>query len=209
MCNIEYKFYKEDEIWRLVNSMIDKDAPEYKKITPKQILFKIFSHNAIFYHKIGEYDHDPFQINEKGDWIDLKCAEGIVAKTGDTKKLKLGISMKLPVGFEAILAPRSSSFDKFGFFQTNSFGVIDNSYSGTNDEWKLPAHFIKDAIIHRGDRIAQFRIQPTMRNVLDNRIDEPIIFINQGVNDPIRFYFIEMESLDENDRGGFGSTGIN
>jgi len=206
MANVEYKFYKEDEIWRLVSSIINKDDPEYKKMTPKQILFKLLRHNAIFYHKIGEYEHDPFQINEKGNWIDLKSAEGIVAKSGDTKKLKLGISMKLPEGYEAILAPRSSSFDKFGFFQTNSIGVIDNSYSGTNDEWKLSAHFVNGSIIHRGDRIAQFRIQPTMGNILsEHEVIEKFILNNN----PNEFYFIEMESLDENDRGGFGSTGTN
>lgn len=64
-------------------------------------------------------------------------------------------------------------------------GIIDNSYSGRNDEWCFPAYATEDTIITRGDRIAQFRI---VKN-------QPIIEM------------IEVEDLTENDRNGFGSSG--
>jgi dUTP pyrophosphatase len=120
-----------------------------------------------------------------GDWIDLRAAERIELKAGQFCLISLGVSMKLPDGYEAHIAPRSSSFSKWGFLQTNSVGVVDNSYSGTNDIWKLPVYATRDAVIEVNDRICQFRIMERMPKVT----------------------FQEVDSLDPTDRGGFGSTG--
>ena len=122
---------------------------------------------------------------EKGNWIDLRAAETVEMKAGENKLISLGISMRLPDGYEAHVVPRSSTFKNFGITQTNSCGIIDNSYSGTNDVWKFPALAHRDTIIHEGDRICQFRIieiQPEL-------------------------HFNEVNELDSIDRGGFGSTG--
>ena len=122
-----------------------------------------------------------------GDWIDLRAAETVAMNTGDFKLISLGVSMKLPEGYEAHVAPRSSTFKKWGVLQTNSMGVIDNSYSGTNDIWYFPALAMRDTVINKNDRICQFRImkrQPTIE-------------------------FEEVDTLDSVDRGGFGSTGAN
>lgn len=122
-----------------------------------------------------------------GDWIDLRAAETVAMNTGDFKLISLGVSMKLPEGYEAHVVPRSSTFKKWGILQTNSIGVIDNSYSGTNDIWRFPALAVRDTVINKNDRICQFRIvkrQPTVE-------------------------FEEMDTLDAVDRGGFGSTGAN
>lgn len=124
---------------------------------------------------------------DKGDWVDLRAAETVEMKTGDFKLISLGISMKLPEGYEAHIVPRSSTFKNFGVLQTNSCGIIDNSYSGTNDIWKFPALAMRDTVIHEGDRICQFRI----------------IERQPSVN------FVSVEELDMLDRGGFGSSGIN
>ena len=94
--------------------------------------------------------------------------------------------MQLPEGYEARTAPRSSTFRRWGILQANSVGVIDNSYCGTNDEWKLPVYATRDTVIEKGDRICQFRIfevQPAVE-------------------------FEECEALSDVDRGGFGSTGV-
>ena len=104
---------------------------------------------------------------------------------GDYRLISLGVSMKLPDGYEAHIVPRSSTFKNFGVLQTNSYGVIDNSYSGTNDIWRFPALAMRDTIIHEGDRICQFRIEKK----------QPVV------------EFIEVDELDDTDRGGFGSTG--
>lgn len=121
-----------------------------------------------------------------GDWIDLRSAETVALKTGEFRYLSLGVSMKLPDGYEAHVAPRSSSFAKWGFLVVNGVGIVDNSYSGTNDIWKLPILAMRDTVIHENDRICQFRIMERMPAVT----------------------FTEVEVLDETDRGGFGSTGI-
>ncbi len=121
-----------------------------------------------------------------GDWIDLRAAETVELKAGEFRRISLGVSMKLPDGYEAHIAPRSSSFQKWGFLQVNSVGVVDNSYSGTNDLWMLPVYATRDAVIKFNDRICQFRILQRMPAVT----------------------FRETESLDDTDRGGFGSTGV-
>lgn len=122
---------------------------------------------------------------DKGDWIDLRAAEEVELKAGKFKLISLGIGMKLPDGYEAHIAPRSSTFKTWGVLQTNSVAVIDNSYCGENDIWKYPVYATRDTIIHKNDRICQFRIvkkQPSIK-------------------------FIEVAHLEENSRGGFGSTG--
>lgn len=122
-----------------------------------------------------------------GDWIDLRAAETVLLHKGDFELISLGVSMKLPDGYEAHVVPRSSTFKKWGVLQTNSMGIIDNSYSGTNDIWRFPALAVRDTVINKNDRICQFRIvkrQPTVE-------------------------FEEMDTLDAVDRGGFGSTGAN
>ena len=124
---------------------------------------------------------------DKGDWIDLRAAEKVELKQGDFALISLGVSMKLPDGYEAHLAPRSSTFKTWGIIQTNSIGVVDNSYSGNNDIWKMPVYATRDTVINVNDRICQFRIMPKM----------PTFDIEIVTN------------LGGPDRGGFGSTGTN
>ena len=124
---------------------------------------------------------------DKGDWIDLRAAEKVELKQGDFALISLGVSMKLPDGYEAHLAPRSSTFKTWGIIQTNSIGVVDNSYSGNNDIWKMPVYATRDTVINVNDRICQFRIMSKM----------PIVDIE------------EVDNLEGPDRGGFGSTGTN
>lgn len=124
---------------------------------------------------------------EKGDWIDLRAAEDVTLKAGEFKLIPLGVAMELPHGYEAHIVPRSSTYKKFGIIQTNHQAVIDESYRGDNDQWLYPAYALRDTEIKKNDRICQFRImekQPTLD-------------------------FIEVETLDNKDRGGFGSTGTN
>ena len=125
-------------------------------------------------------------IEGKSDWIDLRASERVVMKAGDFRIIPLGVSMQLPDGYEAHIAPRSSTFMKFGILQTNSVGVIDNSYCGDNDIWGMPALAVRDTVIEKGDRICQFRLMKKM---------EPVTFTR-------------VEHLADSDRGGFGSTGV-
>jgi dUTP pyrophosphatase len=126
------------------------------------------------------------QISEKGDWIDLRAASRVEIPAGGFTLIPLGVSMRLPAGYEAHIAPRSSTFKKWGLLQTNGVGVVDNRYCGTNDEWKMPVYATRDTVIERGDRVCQFRVMA----------NQPAIS------------FTEKDALEETDRGGFGSTGV-
>jgi len=124
-------------------------------------------------------------IDGKSDWIDLRASEDITLKKGEFKLIPLGVAMKLPEGYEAHIVPRSSTFKNFGIIQTNHCGIIDGSYCGDNDMWRMPALAVRDTEIHVNDRICQFRI-----------------FKNQP-----ELLFEETTKLEGEDRGGFGSTG--
>lgn len=138
------------------------------------------------YHDDGE--GEPLEKLKKisiGDWIDLRSAVDGFVKKGDAVLVPLGVSMKLPEGYEAHIVPRSSTFKNYGFIQVNSVGIIDQSYCGDDDMWKMPVYATRDTEIHKNDRICQFRIVKKMPEV----------------------EFEEVEYLDGPNRGGFGSTG--
>lgn len=126
-------------------------------------------------------------IDGKSDWIDLRAAESVDLRKGEFALVSLGISVKLPAGYEAVIAPRSSTFKHFKILQTNGWGVVDEKYSGDNDVWKMPVYATEDTTIHVNDRICQFRIIKHQPHII----------------------FDEVEHLDNENRGGFGSTGIN
>lgn len=129
-----------------------------------------------------------------GDWIDLCAGEEIFIPVGQSRIIPLGVEMKLPEGCEAIIAPRSSTFMRYGIFLVNGIGIIDNSYCGNHDTWQFPAYCLEartivdgrpGTLIRKNDRIAQFRILA----------NQPVI------------HFVEVSELEDEDRGGFGSTG--
>ena len=120
-----------------------------------------------------------------GDWIDLRAGEDVTLKAGEFKMIPLGVAMELPEGYEALVAPRSSTFKKLGIMLANSIGIIDESYKGDNDEWNFLAYAMRDTVIHKNERICQFRI---IRH-------QPFI------------HLLEVETLGNADRGGIGSTG--
>ncbi len=127
----------------------------------------------------------PIEEYENGDWIDLRAAEDVEMKAGEFRLISLGVSMKLPAGYEAHILPRSSTCKKWGIIQANHMGIIDNSYCGDNDIWKFPAIAIRDTIIYKNDRICQFRIETK----------QP------------KFVFLRTDHMEDPDRGGFGSSG--
>ena len=120
-----------------------------------------------------------------GDWIDLRVGEDVHLEPNEFRLIPLGVAMKLPEGYEALVIPRSSTFKKYGIIQANSIGLIDESYDGDNDEWQFPAYATREVFIPKNTRICQFRIfehQPTV-------------------------ILLETKHLSDTCRGGFGSTG--
>ena len=126
-------------------------------------------------------------IAGNSDWIDLRVAENVVMKKGEFRLIRLGVAMELPEGYEAHVVPRSSTYKNFGLIQTNHMGVIDESYKGDADEWKWPALAMRDTEVHIGDRLCQFRIMKHQPQIS----------------------FLEVASLENEDRGGFGTSGTN
>ena len=149
-------------------------APQKKKTEVLEIMIK--------YHDkdLGKIEKIPV-----GDWIDLRSAERVDMEKGDFHLISLGVSMKLPQGYEAHVLPRSSTFKKWGILMTNSMGIIDESYCGEDDVWKFPALAMRTTTIFKGDRICQFRIVKKMEEL----------------------QFTEVDHLIDKNRGGFGSTG--
>lgn len=124
-------------------------------------------------------------IDGKSDWIDLRAAETVHLEVGELQLINLGVAMQLPTGYEAIVAPRSSTLKNFGVLMANSIGIVDESYCGDEDWWRFPALAVRDTVIHKGDRICQFRIIKHQPKISFNKVDH----------------------LASENRGGFGSTG--
>jgi dUTP pyrophosphatase len=124
-------------------------------------------------------------IDGKSDWIDLRAAETVDMEPMEFKLIPLGIAMQLPAGYEAHVIPRSSTFKNFGIIQANSMGLIDESYCGDNDQWYFPAIALRKTTIRTNDRICQFRIMKHQPQI----------------------EFREVDNLNNESRGGIGSTG--
>ena len=134
-----------------------------------------------------KYLRDILKIEQfdDGDWIDLRAGETIIFKKGDFKAIPLGIAMEIPEGYSAIVAPRSSLFGRYGLLCANSFGVIDTSYCGDNDEWHFLVYATKSTLVWKNERICQFRLIKKTETIK----------------------LQEVTYLGNKDRGGIGSTG--
>lgn len=132
-------------------------------------------------------DIKPIEVTENGDWIDLRAGKDMELEKFDFAYIPLGVCMQIPKGYTAIIAPRSSTFKKWGIIQVNSIGVIDESYCGDGDQWCLPVLAMRTTKIYKNDRICQFRLIKKT-----DKID-----------------FTRVKTLGNEDRGGLGSTGRN
>lgn len=141
----------------------------------EKLSIKIKYHNDIL----------PIDTFANGDWIDLRVAEDVEMEAGDFRLISLGVSMKLPDGYEAHIVPRSSTYKNWGIIQANHMGVVDNSYCGDDDIWKFPAIAVRDTTIFKNERICQFRI----------------------VKKQPKIEFEEVDYLEDPNRGGFGTSG--
>lgn len=161
-------------------------------------------------------------VIDKGDWIDLTLAETVTLKAPYIKKLKkynqddhterirevtfdyaqahLGVCIEVPKGYECVVVPRSSTFKKYGILQTNSVGVIDQTYCSNEDEWQMPITAVRNVTIPRGTRIAQFKVQLSQKATLWQKLKW---LFNSGV----KIENVEGFQLKNNVREGFGSTG--
>lgn len=152
-------------------------------------------------------------IIKKGDWVDLRSSETVELNAPkastlkqadrkvafDSRLIKLGVAMELPKGFEAVILPRSGTFNNFGVILADSEGVIDNIYCGDNDEWGFNAIAFRDATISEGDRICQFRIKLSQKATVWQKLKW---LLSSGIE------IVEVNKLNNPDRKGIGSTGV-
>lgn len=165
-----------------------------------------FNHYGI---KVKYFDNNlpKLEVTEKGDCIDLRVSKVYLMKShsglpmkdkeevefpyhyhnDDVLFFKLGVGMKLPKGYKTNVYPRSSTFKNYGFILTNSVGIIDNSYCGNEDELCAMVYCTRDGVINYGDRVFQFEPVPVYTH---------------------NFSYEEVEDLDKESRGGYGSTGV-
>ena len=177
-----------------------------------KILIKRFKDDS------GEPLVDFPKVIKRGDWIDLRASQEIILNAPQAGTLKghdvkhrdvvsdvtyipLGIAMKLPDGYEAIVASRSSAPKKMGIMLANGIGIIDNSYCGDEDQWMYPAVTLRKTSIAKNSRLCQFRIQPSQKATLWQKVKW---LFTSGIE------LVEVDSLEGENRKGLGEgTGYN
>lgn len=133
----------------------------------------------------GDKLQKSFNENVFDNVDELSVITPIKYKIGDVLICSLGFAMELGKGYEAHIIPRSSTFAKKGLILTNSVGLIDSSYCGDEDEWVAVFYATRPGSIKVHDRLVQMTIQKSNPNV----------------------DFEEVDSLNNPNRGGYGSTG--
>ena len=126
------------------------------------------------------------EITPKGDWIDCFAAKDIIITTPYANTLHqnrtirdvvinntlipLGFALKLPKGYEIVVTPRSSTYNKFHVDLANTMPVIDNSFNGDSDEWKANIKAYDTTEWKAGDRLFQMRIQLSQKATIWQKI---------------------------------------
>lgn len=128
----------------------------------------------------------PFYATEGSAGFDFYTIEDIEISPNETKIIKTGLAMAIPLGYEIQMRPRSGIAFKTTLIMPNSPGTIDSDYRG---EFGIIIRNIGSETYRasKGERIAQ--------GVLN---EVPVA------------QFFEVSELDETDRGvgGYGSTGL-
>ena len=132
----------------------------------------------------------PLRHSAEAAGVDLMAAipadAELILKPGERRLVPTGIVLRLPLGYEGQVRPRSGIALKHGVTVLNSPGTIDSDYRG-----ELMVLLINlgdsDFPIRRGDRIAQLVVSP-------------VVFAE----------FTTVLDLQNSERStkGFGSTGV-
>ena len=128
----------------------------------------------------------PRQAHAGDAGVDLYAREdAMLPANGGRVLMPTGIAIAIPAGYAGFVLPRSGLALHNGISVVNAPGLIDSHYRGElkvvllNTDTSRPYH------VHRGDRVAQLVIQ---------RVEDVT--------------WVEVDSLDEQDRGGgFGHSG--
>lgn len=121
-----------------------------------------------------------------GECYDLAVPESVILRKGAIKVIDFQISVKPPEGYYIKLYSRSSTPLRTGMIIANGVGIIESNYCGDNDHLGLVVCATKSVMIPAGTRLAQFTIEKK----------------------PPEFEFEQVDTMGEDDRGGYGSTGV-
>lgn len=138
--------------------------------------------------KIKRFDKEiPMPVYKTGGAVALDLYSRLVTVIlpKEVKLIPLNVAIEIPKGYFGLLTNRSSTF-KLGITCVNGVGIIDSDFRGDSDEILFPALNFTDTkvIIEKGTRCCQILILP----------------VSQGE-------VIEVDKLENIDRGGFGTTG--
>lgn len=118
--------------------------------------------------------------------VDLYARENVILAPGGGRALMpTGIAIAIPRGYAGFVLPRSGLALNHGISVVNAPGLIDSHYRGELKVVLLNTDAARPYHVHRGDRVAQLVIQ---------RVEDVT--------------WVEVDALDENNRGGgFGHSG--
>ncbi len=118
--------------------------------------------------------------------FDFEAFEEVTFGPGEWKLVETGTVVETPEGYVLLTAPRSGTFKNFGLMQVNSVGIIDQDYRWDTDTIKFPyMNMRKESVtIHKWERIGQGMFV---------KIEKP--------------EFLFVDNMENEDRGGFGTTG--
>jgi dUTP pyrophosphatase len=128
----------------------------------------------------------PQQAHAGDAGVDLYAREDtVLAPNGGRALMPTGIAIAIPLGYAGFVLPRSGLALNHGISVVNAPGLIDSHYRGELKVVLLNTDPARPYHVHRGDRIAQLVIQ---------RVEDVT--------------WVEVDALDENNRGGgFGHSG--
>ena len=139
-------------------------------------------------------DREPLEIlinthggpmpEKHGAFYDLATTEDVSLRAGDFRFISLGISIEVPKGYYTEVVPRASAFMRYGLLTASDIGIFDWECCKDGDILQIPAFATESVDIPKGTRIAQMTFRRELPSVLT-----------------------PVSSLDNPDRGGFGSTG--
>lgn len=125
-------------------------------------------------------------VSKKGGWYDIPLPYDLYYEAGDIVKIAFDLRVEMPRGYEAIIAPRSSTLEKTGLI-SSGIGVIEDSYCGPADFIGYRFYATKDGLVSAGSSLVQMRFQKKMEGY--------------------KLKLVNNEYFENNkNRGGFGST---
>jgi len=141
----------------------------------------------VLFAKLEPAAEAPSQGTKSAAGWDLRALEQTTVKRGKSTKIRTGLAVAIPEGWEGQIRSRSSLGAK-GMIMPNGVGTIDSDYRG---ELMVLATWIGEGdsiTLEKGERVAQLLVAPVPQTT---------------------FTEVSFEDLSETERGegGFGSSG--